>query len=120
MEYAVAAVFGLSIGTLITYASAPKIRWPAFLGTCAVLAIAVGVIWGSSTSFVLGMIIVATALVAEFLAGGVVWKGNPLLAGAGYWERAWMAMWHTSMLRRVPSDFDEQELDPSTLLAHTD
>lgn len=94
---ALAALFGASVGVIITSARG----WLVTFAADAVLVIGVGfAIWGQGSMPNLGFVIAAGGLIAAFFAGGVVWKDHPLLAGASYWTRVWAAFRHGPMLRR--------------------
>ena len=100
MGYVVAVVFGLSIGTLVTYATIPTTRWLPYLAVGAILVIAVGQLWQDPSGAPYGIVIALASAVSAALTAGVIWRDHPLLAGSGYWGRVWIAAGHTSSLRR--------------------
>jgi hypothetical protein len=101
MDYLIAALFGLSIGTLIAYSGFPPARLPQTVAAAVLLAIGIGVaIFGQGGSSTRGLIVSMASLVALTLADGIVWAGHPLLAGTGYWFRVWFVLWRKPMLRR--------------------
>ena len=100
MDYIIAAVYGLGVGTLIAYSAFPILQWLPTVATMVVLAIGVSfVTWGPVAAPALGITIGLTSLVALALAGAVRWASHPLLADSGYWSRVWFWMWHTRTLR---------------------
>jgi hypothetical protein len=100
MGYLAAAVFGLSIGTLIAYATIPTTRWLPYLSVGVILIIAVGQLWRDPTGAPYGIVIALASSVSSALVAGVVWRDHPLLTGSGYWGRVWIATAHWSLLRR--------------------
>jgi hypothetical protein len=100
MGYVVAVVFGLSIGTLVTYATIPTTRWLPYLAVGAILVIAVGQLWQDPSGAPYGIVIALASAVSAALTAGVIWRDHPLLAGSGFWGRVWIAGTHASALRR--------------------
>jgi hypothetical protein len=110
MDYLIAALFGLSVGTLIAYSGLPPTRWPQTVAAAVLLVIGVGfAIFSPGGSSTLGLIVAMASLVAVTLADGVVWARHPLLAGTGYWFRVWAAFWRKPMLRRSLAEASEPE-----------
>jgi hypothetical protein len=112
MDYLIAALFGLSIGTLMAYSRSPTTRWPSSVAAAVVLVVGIGyATLGPGGSSALGTVVALASLVAATLADGAAWAGHPLLVGTGYWYRVWAALRHTSKLR---SPFAEaSEPDPN-------
>jgi hypothetical protein len=110
MDYLIAALFGLSIGTLMAYSRSPTTRWPSSVAVTVVLVVGIGyATLGPDGSSALGTVVALASLVAATLADGAAWAGHPLLAGTGYWYRVWAALWHTSMLRRSFAEAPEPD-----------
>jgi hypothetical protein len=110
MDYLIAALFGLSIGTLIAYSGFPPTRLPQTVAAAVLFVIGIGfAIFGPGGSSTLGVIVSTASLVALTLVDGNVWAKHPLLAGTGYWFRVWMVLWRKPMLRRALPEAPEQE-----------
>jgi len=98
----IAAVFGLAVGTLIAYSSAPTTRRVPYICSLVILGLGISTtIWGPVPSPTAGLIIAATVIAATLLAGGVLWKDHPGLEGQGYWSRVWIASRSAHLLRRT-------------------
>lgn len=101
MGYVIAATFGMSIGVLGTYSQFLRIRYLPYLAVGIVLVIGV---WVAGFSAIgspgYGVAIALGGVVGATLAGGVVWRGHPMLEGSGYWSRAGVAAVHSGTLRR--------------------
>lgn len=100
MEYIVAALFGLSIGTLYAYSAFPTTKWLPTVATGVLLVIGVSFVTWGLVSPALGITIGLTSLIALALAGASRWGSHPLLADSNYWSRVWLWMWHIRTLRR--------------------
>jgi hypothetical protein len=102
MEYVVAAVFGLGVGTLFAYGAFPNSRWLPRIAATTVLIIGIGEsAWGPSGSPWLGITIGVSSVIASILASAGLWAVHPLLAGSGYWSRVWIVLLHERTLQRT-------------------
>ncbi|TFC93934.1 MULTISPECIES: hypothetical protein [Cryobacterium] len=107
MDYVIASLFGLSIGTLFAYSAYPVVqRLPLAAVMVIVLVGAWVVIWGPvASSSGLGIIIGLTSVIGLALAGANRWAAHPLLANSGYWSRVVLWMTHSRTLRlKLPEE----------------
>ncbi|CAN5363071.1 hypothetical protein BH09ACT1_BH09ACT1_02880 [soil metagenome] len=101
MQYAIAALFGLSIGTMFAYTTIPFTRWLPYTASVIILLIAVAaMLFLPGLSDGLGLIVAFTALLAIALCGGYLWREHPGLADSRYWARVGKVVLHSSALRR--------------------
>jgi hypothetical protein len=110
VEFVIAAIFGLSGGTLLAYTTVPTTRWLPSAAATLVLLIGAGeAAWSPSGSPWSGIIIVFSSAIATILAMGVLWAHHPLLAGSGYWSRVLLATLHERTLQRSWAEYARAE-----------
>jgi hypothetical protein len=109
MDYLVAAVFGLGVGTLFSYGTFPNPRWLPRIATAAVLIIGAGQLSGPNGSPLCGIIIMVCSVIASILASAGLWAVHPLLATSGYWSRVWMVVLHERTLQRTWAEYARGE-----------
>lgn len=96
-----AAVFGLSVGTLQAYAYFPRPQRLPSVAVAVVLGVGVGyAAWGPGGATVPAAVIVMSAIVAQVLVGGLRLAGDPRAEGLGYWDRVWLGFTRSGSLRR--------------------
>ena len=99
-----AAVFGLSVGTLQAYAYLPRPQRLPSVAIAVVLGVGFGyAAWGPGGATVPAAVIVMSAIVAQVLVGGLRLAGDPRAEGLGYWDRVWLGFTRSGSLRRPPT-----------------
>lgn len=113
MEHILVALFGVSVGTLISYTSIPRIRWVPNLCalTILVLSVAASITMYPDMPASVGVTFSASVLISVVVAAAQFWRKNPLMEGLGFWERLQLAINHRSTLKesqRSAADTDTE------------
>jgi hypothetical protein len=121
MDYALAAVFGLSVGAVLQLSSIPRSRWLEQIAAVALYLIGLSsTIWFLHSSFWVSYTLSGAIIIGLILAAGLGWKDHPLLAGTGYWYRVWNGLRHGAMLRRSYAALPVREADSANQPASPD